>query len=206
MKNMMEEATSAGVQTLVMLDEQVTFVINSPDLTFVQGEQLNRIEEGMDQINSDMKKAEDNLNDLEKCCGCCVCPWNKVTFWRMLVNNQIQPKNPEKGAKYKKTWTKTNNDNIVTNQPGESIAIQNHKVKFLFFKDQSFDDFSFFLTQNFQRGDNGMIKRITNDEREDIMEENLQQVHFPCFRSLDLALYRLKADFKALCNLKNDLK
>lgn len=32
----------------------------------------------MDQINSDMKKAEDNLNDLEKCCGCCVCPWNKV--------------------------------------------------------------------------------------------------------------------------------
>ena len=40
----MEEATSAGVQTLVMLDEQ--------------GEQLNRIEDGMDQINSDMKKAE----------------------------------------------------------------------------------------------------------------------------------------------------
>ena len=44
MKNMREEATSAGVQTLVMLDEQ--------------GEQLNRIEEGMDQINSDMRKAE----------------------------------------------------------------------------------------------------------------------------------------------------
>ena len=64
MKNMMEEATSAGVQTLVMLDEQ--------------GEQLNRIEEGMDQINSDMRKAEDNLDNLEKCCGCCVCPWNKV--------------------------------------------------------------------------------------------------------------------------------
>merc|ERR1711970_1201328 len=92
MKNMMEEATSAGVQTLVMLDEQ--------------GEQLNRIEEGMDQINSDMKKAEDNLNDLEKCCGCCVCPWNK-------------PKNPESGQKYKKTWSKSNNDQVVTNQPGE---------------------------------------------------------------------------------------
>jgi len=26
------------------------------------------------------------------------------------------------------------------------------------------------------RGNNGMIKRITNDEREDTMEENLQQV------------------------------
>ena len=48
MKNMMEEATSAGVQTLVMLDEQ--------------GEQLNRIEDGMDQINSDMKKAEGKIS------------------------------------------------------------------------------------------------------------------------------------------------
>lgn len=125
MKNMMEEATSAGVQTLVMLDEQ--------------GEQLNRIEDGMDQINSDMKKAEENLTNLEKCCGCCVCPWNK-------------PKSPESGEKYKKTWSKTNHD-VITNQPGDSIAVQNH-----------------------MRGNNGMIKRITNDDREDTMEENLQQV------------------------------
>jgi synaptosomal-associated protein 25 len=124
MKNMMEEATSAGVQTLVMLDEQ--------------GEQLNRIEEGMDQINSDMRKAEDNLDNLEKCCGCCVCPWNKA-------------KNPEKGTKYRQTWSKQKDP--ITNQPGESIAVQNH-----------------------MRGTNGMVKRITNDEREDIMEDNLQQV------------------------------
>ena len=64
MRTMMEDAADAGVNTLVMLDEQ--------------GEQLNRIEEGMDQINNDMKKAEEQLTNLEKCCGCCICPWRKV--------------------------------------------------------------------------------------------------------------------------------
>ena len=43
-----------------------------------QSEQLDRIEEGMDQINKDMKQAEKNLEGLEKCCGLCVCPWNKL--------------------------------------------------------------------------------------------------------------------------------
>ena len=43
-----------------------------------QGEQLNRIEDGMDTINRDMKEAEQHLTQLEKCC-CCTCPWNKIT-------------------------------------------------------------------------------------------------------------------------------
>ncbi|MGH0114478.1 UNVERIFIED_CONTAM: hypothetical protein FKN15_018797 [Acipenser sinensis] len=34
-----------------------------------QGEQLHRVEEGMDQINEDMKHAEKNLTNLTKCCG-----------------------------------------------------------------------------------------------------------------------------------------
>lgn len=37
-------------------------------------EQLNRIEEGMDQINKDMREAEKTLTELNKCCGLCVCP------------------------------------------------------------------------------------------------------------------------------------
>ena len=40
-------------------------------------EQLDRIEEGMDQINADMREAEKNLTGMEKCCGLCVCPWKK---------------------------------------------------------------------------------------------------------------------------------
>lgn len=42
-----------------------------------QGEQLDRVEENLDQINVDMKEAERNLTGLEKCCGLCVCPWRR---------------------------------------------------------------------------------------------------------------------------------
>ncbi|PAA49761.1 hypothetical protein BOX15_Mlig011835g1, partial [Macrostomum lignano] len=59
-----EDAKEAGISTLVMLDDQ--------------GEQLDRVEEGMDHINQDMKDAEKNLDDLNKCCGLCILPWNKA--------------------------------------------------------------------------------------------------------------------------------
>lgn len=42
-----------------------------------KSEQLERIEEGMDQINKDMKEAEKNLTDLGNLCGLCPCPCNK---------------------------------------------------------------------------------------------------------------------------------
>lgn len=40
-------------------------------------EQLDRIEDGMNQINADMRDAEKNLKGLEKCCGLCVLPWKR---------------------------------------------------------------------------------------------------------------------------------
>lgn len=43
----------------------------------MRAEQLDRIDEGMDQINQDMKEAEKNLTDMAKCCGLCVCPCAK---------------------------------------------------------------------------------------------------------------------------------
>ena len=52
-----------GIKTIVALDEQ--------------GEQLDRVEENLDQINVDMREAERNLTGLEKCCGLCVCPWKR---------------------------------------------------------------------------------------------------------------------------------
>uniref|UniRef100_A0A673UXZ4 t-SNARE coiled-coil homology domain-containing protein n=1 Tax=Suricata suricatta TaxID=37032 RepID=A0A673UXZ4_SURSU len=58
------ESQDAGIKTVTMLDEQ--------------GEQLNRIEEGMDQINKDMREAEKTLIELNKCCGLCVCPCNRT--------------------------------------------------------------------------------------------------------------------------------
>ncbi|XP_069352399.1 synaptosomal-associated protein 23-like [Eulemur rufifrons] len=59
------ESRDAGIKTITMLDEQ--------------GEQLNRIEQGMDQIRKHMREAEKTLTELNKCCGLCVCPCNSIT-------------------------------------------------------------------------------------------------------------------------------
>ncbi|XP_025104782.1 synaptosomal-associated protein 25-like isoform X5 [Pomacea canaliculata] len=85
-----EESQDVGVKTLSVLDQQ--------------GEQLDRIEEGMDQINQDMRDAEKNLEGLEKCCGLCVLPWKRS-------------KNFEKGADYNKTWKASEDGKVNTNGP-----------------------------------------------------------------------------------------
>lgn len=51
-------------------------------MIFKTAEQLDRIEEGMDQINADMKEAEKNLTGMEKCCGICVLPCNKYVKYK----------------------------------------------------------------------------------------------------------------------------
>lgn len=53
-------------------------------------EQLDRIEEGMDQINADMREAEKNLSGMEKCCGICVLPCNKYVVF--LLREKLMPK------------------------------------------------------------------------------------------------------------------
>uniref|UniRef100_A0A2I2Y3A8 Synaptosome associated protein 23 n=1 Tax=Gorilla gorilla gorilla TaxID=9595 RepID=A0A2I2Y3A8_GORGO len=60
------ESQDAGIKTITMLDEQK--------------EQLNRIEEGLDQINKDMRETEKTLTELNKCCGLCVCPCNRFNI------------------------------------------------------------------------------------------------------------------------------
>ncbi|XP_045024493.1 synaptosomal-associated protein 25 isoform X1 [Daphnia magna] len=82
-----EESKEAGIRTLVALDDQ--------------GEQLDRIEEGMDQINADMKEAESNLAGMEKCCGLCVLPCNKSSQFK-----------EDEG-----TWKGNDDGKIVNNQP-----------------------------------------------------------------------------------------
>ena len=63
MVQMVEESQSAGTKTIEMLENQ--------------GEQLNRIESGLDNINADMKEAEKHLTGMEKWCGLCAMPWNR---------------------------------------------------------------------------------------------------------------------------------
>eukprot|EP00118_Oscarella_pearsei_P002303 m.10159 g.10159 ORF g.10159 m.10159 type:complete len:207 (+) comp21979_c0_seq1:323-943(+) len=59
-RQMAEEALTTGVETMVVLDEQ--------------GEQLNRIDRRLDDINEDLTHAERNIREIQKCCGLCVCP------------------------------------------------------------------------------------------------------------------------------------
>ncbi|XP_019500634.1 PREDICTED: synaptosomal-associated protein 23 isoform X1 [Hipposideros armiger] len=138
------QSQDAGIKTITMLDEQ--------------GEQLNRIEEGMDQINKDMKEAEKTLTELNKCCGLCVCPCNR--FSDVDCFNEIRTKNFEAGKAYKATWGDggdNSSSNVVSKQPGRVTNGQPQQA-----------------TTGAASG--GYIKRITNDAREDEMEENLTQV------------------------------
>ncbi|XP_067101946.1 SNARE_SNAP25N and SNARE_SNAP23C domain-containing protein isoform X1 [Osmerus mordax] len=124
MMQLVEESKDAGIRALVMLDEQ--------------GEQLERIEEGLDQINSDMKEAEKNLTDLGKCCGLCSC--DKL-------------KNFEESEAYKKVWG-TSQDGVMSSQPSSRVLDEREQMIM----------------------SGGHIRRVTDDAREDEMEENLGHV------------------------------
>ncbi|XP_016975128.2 synaptosomal-associated protein 25-like [Drosophila rhopaloa] len=89
MLSLMDESQEAAVCTLVALDHQ--------------GGQLDRIEEGMDQINANMRKAEKNLSGMEKFCGICVLPWKKVNTksdkenaWKAIDYGKIVAIHPQR--------------------------------------------------------------------------------------------------------------
>uniref|UniRef100_A0A3B3YUP2 Synaptosomal-associated protein n=1 Tax=Poecilia mexicana TaxID=48701 RepID=A0A3B3YUP2_9TELE len=104
-------------------------------------EQLERIEEGLDQINSDMKEAEKNLTDLGKCCGLCSCEKLKAF---------------EESRAYKAVWGgASNQDGVIANQPPTSRVVDQREQMMM---------------------SGGHIRRVTDDAREDEMEENLAHV------------------------------
>ncbi|KAG7242805.1 hypothetical protein INR49_018429 [Caranx melampygus] len=124
-----DESKEAGIISLVMLDEQ--------------GEQLERIEEGMDLINRDMTEAEKNLTDMAHCCGLCVWPIRKLKAFE------------ESGA-YKAVWGgASGQDGVVSDQPPLSRVVDEREQMIM---------------------SGGYIRRVTNDAREDEMEENLAHV------------------------------
>ncbi|KAI4537923.1 hypothetical protein MJG53_020887, partial [Ovis ammon polii x Ovis aries] len=98
--------------------------------------QLDRVEEGMNHINQDMKEAEKNLKDLGKCCGLFICPCNKL----------------KSSDAYKKAWG-NNQDGVVASQPARVVDEREQMAI-----------------------SGGFIRRVTNDARENEMDENLEQV------------------------------
>ncbi|XP_074497120.1 synaptosomal-associated protein 25 isoform X3 [Sebastes fasciatus] len=129
MMQLVEESKDAGIRAVVMLDEQ--------------GEQLERIEEGMDSVNRDMREAEKNLTDMAQCCGLCIWPIRKLKAFE------------ESGA-YKAVWGGgSGQDGVVSNQPPSSRVVDEREQMIM---------------------SGGHIRRVTNDAREDEMEENLTHV------------------------------
>uniref|UniRef100_A0A8C9YSL8 Multifunctional fusion protein n=1 Tax=Sander lucioperca TaxID=283035 RepID=A0A8C9YSL8_SANLU len=116
----LNHSKDAGIRTLVMLDEQ--------------GEQLDRVEDGMNHINQDMKEAEKNLKEIGKCCGLFICPCNKM----------------KSGAS--KAWG-NNQDGVVASQPARVVDEREQMAI-----------------------SGGFIRRVTDDARENEMDENLEQV------------------------------
>uniref|UniRef100_F1LCB5 Synaptosomal-associated protein n=1 Tax=Ascaris suum TaxID=6253 RepID=F1LCB5_ASCSU len=125
MMQLCEESKEAGIKTLVMLDDQ--------------GEQLERVEGGLDTINQDMREAEEHLKGMEKCCGLCVLPCNKTDDF-------------EKNSEYAKAWKKDDDGGVISDQPRITVG------------------------ESGMGPQGGYITRITNDAREDEMDENIQQV------------------------------
>ncbi|KAG9336098.1 hypothetical protein JZ751_002445 [Albula glossodonta] len=132
-------------------------------------EQLERIEEGMDQINKDMKEAEKNLTDLGKFCGLCSCPCNNSNLcFSPTIPAPHLPTTPLpptfgthchaslhrlKGSDaYKKAWG-NNQDGVVASQPARVVDEREQMAI-----------------------SGGFIRRVTDDARENEMDENLEQV------------------------------
>lgn len=123
-----EDSQAAGIKTIEMLEHQ--------------GEQLTRIEEGMDTMHGNMKDANKHLTGMEKWCGLCVCPWNRP---RKIAEKDVAWNN--KGEK-----EKNSSGRVVNSQPPKGTVPDSGN------------------------GKGQYIKRITNDAREDEMEENMQAV------------------------------
>jgi len=121
---MVEDSQSAGTKTIEMLEQQ--------------GEQLNRIEGGLDNINADMKEAEKHLTGMEKWCGLCLMPWNRRKKVKDFDEAKWEEKQVGKDGSVVKRQPQGHGDSADTGGP--------------------------------------FIQRITNDAREDEMEDNMQSV------------------------------
>uniref|UniRef100_A0A3B1K2S8 Synaptosomal-associated protein n=1 Tax=Astyanax mexicanus TaxID=7994 RepID=A0A3B1K2S8_ASTMX len=146
-----DESLESTRRMLQMAEESKETGTKTMEMLDQQGEQLKRVEQGMDQINKDMKAAEKNLTDLSKCCGLCVCPCDRV---RSIEND----------GRYKRTWGTGSDNASIEGGEGGVVSSQPTAAR----NGQAAGPVS--------SSGGPYIKRITNDAREDEMEENLDQV------------------------------
>lgn len=78
MKQLAVDSRAVGAETMVKLDEQ--------------GQQLDNIEVRLNDMNADLKQAEKNMTQLERCCGCCLCPCGTKGNKFMKKNKKLHSK------------------------------------------------------------------------------------------------------------------
>ncbi|XP_063627955.1 synaptosomal-associated protein 25-like [Cydia splendana] len=83
-----EESKEAGIQCLVALDDQ--------------GEKLDNIERGLNDVHSDLNQAKQSLKEMEKWCGLCTLPWKR---------------GPPKMKSDDDVWSGKNDGKVVSSQP-----------------------------------------------------------------------------------------
>jgi len=101
MVGLIEESKETAAGTMMQLDEQ--------------GEQLRRVEDGLDEINIGIRDAEQHIEDMEKCCGCCILPWKR---WRKFETTAAYKDGfQEKKSKDKSGWRSNGAATGGTNAP-----------------------------------------------------------------------------------------
>ncbi|CAF4376407.1 unnamed protein product [Rotaria socialis] len=96
-------------------------------------------EEGLDNIHAGMTEAERNLTNLQKCCGLCVLPWQRV----------------------RQTYRPHTNSSTAFSSETSSPTTAEPKLR---------------MANDEGMPQGGYITRITNDDRETEMDDNLQLV------------------------------
>ncbi|VDM61777.1 unnamed protein product [Angiostrongylus costaricensis] len=180
------ESKEAGIKTLVMLDDQggqYKYEAIFSILMWIVGKQLERCEGALDTINTDMKEAEEHLKGMEKCCGLCVLPWNKADDF-------------EKNSEYAKAWKKDDDGGVISDQPRITVGDSSMgpqggyvtrwsgkyyaQIRGLAMGQRLAPSLAIAFMSKVEAPvtDLGPLLycRITNDAREDEMDENIQQV------------------------------
>merc|ERR1711893_77260 len=118
MMNMCAEAKDAGIKSLVALDDQ--------------GEQLDKVEAGLDSINNDMGLAEKSLKSMDLAFGIFPKFWKKSSGFK----------------EDKEEWGEEKGGSGGGSKPAASVEV----------------------------GEGAFVARIPNDDREEEMEDNMQQI------------------------------
>lgn len=158
--NKVTDKTLQSTRRMVALVEESKAVgIDTIDNLVQQGEQLDRIDDGLDEIAVGVKKAEHNITEMNKCCGLFTLPWKR---WKKFESGDAYKDayDDKRVAKREKAAAKEAEKSAVGFQKGAPAAA----------------------------GSGRYVERIMDDDREDEMDENMKHLVHATGMLKDMAL------------------